>query len=125
MVGVEVIAGLRTWASGTPTTEAAVDLLIQMDLVRLRWVHSADMDRLHRLDVSTLVADLAAASTLSSSERKVLAIVASLAGGQPADFSLAGVLRGLGRTHLELILAAIAHAGGQVDDPLRCTTDER
>jgi hypothetical protein len=40
----------------------------------------------------------------------VLAVIACLAGGAPAD--LADIACGIDRRHLTLVLAAIAHAGG-------------
>ena len=50
------------------------------------------------------------AGALSGGERRVLAVVACLLGGDPVD--LVDVAPGLDRINLTLVLAAVSHAGG-------------
>ena len=47
---------------------------------------------------------------LSGGERRVLAVVAALIDEQPVE--IVDVVSGLDRHHLDLVLAALAHAGG-------------
>ena len=53
---------------------------------------------------------LRAAPGLSGGERRVLAVVAALIDEQPVE--IVDVVSGLDRHHLDLVLAALAHAGG-------------
>jgi len=52
---------------------------------------------------------------LSGGETRLLRIAASLLGGPPVDLSRN--LAGLDREHLQLVLDAIAHAGGSHEHP--------
>lgn len=110
---------LREWAKGIYTIEAAVELLIRFQSGRFvaegePWIvvpreeRRGNMRSGYWLDVDQLTVETTAA--LSGGERRVLALAASLAGGAPIDLSDA--VSGLDRETLDLVLAAIAHAGG-------------
>lgn len=103
-----VAAGLRQWARGMYATEAAVELLIRAYDGRLlsgAWVHPEG-------DRWWFDADATAdAGYLSGGELRVLDIAASLASTEQV-VSLSHVLSGLDRATLNLVLAAVAHAGG-------------
>jgi hypothetical protein len=108
---VDVGAGLREWARGLYAVEAAVELLLRAFGGRFAspgcgWVVvDASGDRVW-LDVEAMDAGWA-----SGGEQRVLAVVEALAGGDPlAD--LPGLLAGLDRTNLVLVLAAFSHAAG-------------
>jgi hypothetical protein len=100
-------AGLRAWARGTYPDEAAAELLIRAFGGRFAtrvqpWVVPLDGSNRFWCDPSVI--------TEYGSERRVLAVVAGLLGGDPVD--LVDVAPGLDRANLTLVLAAIAHAGG-------------
>jgi hypothetical protein len=106
-----VVSGLRAWGRGVYATEAAVELLVRSFGGRFAsagqpWIR-------HRpggywLDTGAL-AELS--SGVSGGERRVLAVVQALASEGPlAD--LPGVLAGVDREHLRLMLAAFSHAAG-------------
>lgn len=112
---------LREWAKGIYTIEAAVELLIRFQsgrfvaegepwIVAPREERRGNMRSGYWLDVDQLTAEATAAAVLSGGERRVLSVAASLAGGSPID--LADAVSGLDRETLDLVLAAIAHAGG-------------
>lgn len=112
----ETIAGLRAWARGAYDQEAAVELLVRAFDGRFArpghaWiVTAARADRCAvRLD-ATRLAEAASSGPYSGGERRLLAIVASLAGACPVV--LAEVIPGLDRTIAALVLAAIAYANG-------------
>ena len=103
---------LRAWARGVYATEAAVELLVHAFDGRFAeegwsWVRTEpnggawiDATRLseHHAD-------------LSGGERRVLSLVAALLDpDQPVD--IGDIASGVDRCHLDLVLAAIAHAGG-------------
>jgi hypothetical protein len=104
-------AGLRRWAAGSYAYEAAVELLIRAfngRFARPGWPWIPDTSgELSWLDADQITPGTTGA--LSGGERRLLAVVAALAGGQPADLS---DVAGLDRDLLDLVLAAIAHAGG-------------
>lgn len=108
-----IATGLRLWARGSYAEEAAVELLVRAFDGRFcrdgaPWVrptgrpgwYSLDPDAIHTFS-----------GGLSGGERRLLAVVAALAGDRPLD-DLGGILAGVDRAHLALILAALAHAGG-------------
>lgn len=102
---------LRSWARGNYAAEAAVELLIRAFAGRFArrhqpWIVTERDDRVW-LDAECLRANL---GTLSSGERRVLSVAAALAGSMP-PIDLADVVC-VDRDHLDLILAAFAHAGG-------------
>lgn len=110
----ELHAALRAWARGIYPTEAAVELLIRSELAHTGdpWVQPGDDAGWWWLDFEALSAALEQGTHHSGGERRVLAIVASLGGHSPGGFALGDALPGLDRTHLGLVLAAVAHAGG-------------
>jgi hypothetical protein len=109
----DMVAGLRAWARGLDATEAAVELLARsfggrFAERRYPWIMSDDGEGWCWLEPDQLTGP--ATAGLSGGERRLLAIVASLAGGRPVD--LADTLTGLDRDTIALVLAAIAHASG-------------
>lgn len=117
MIGVDTMterdtqAGLRDWARGWYATEAAVELLIRsfggrFATVGQPWVR-------HRPAGFWLDTDALAEQTgaLSGGEQRVLAVVRTLASGEPLA-EVASVLAGVDRDNLTLILAAFSHTSG-------------
>lgn len=105
-----IAAGLRDWAHGMYTLQAAAELLIRFGppLLTGPWVeHDPDRDR-HWFNAQRVAED---SGYLSGGERRVLRIAASLADPE-ATVDLSDALSGLDRQHLALVLAAVAHAGG-------------
>jgi len=103
--------GLREWARGWYATEAAVELLIRCFSGRFAsagqpWVR-------HRPTGFWLDSDALRELTggLSGGEQRVLAVVRTLASGEPLA-EVASVLAGVDRDNLTLILAAFSHASG-------------
>ncbi len=108
-----VAAGLRAWARGSFAEEAAVELLARAFDGRFcrqgaPWVRPAARPGWYSLDPDAIHTF---SGGLSGGERRLLAVVAALAGDRPLE-DLGGVLSGVDRAHLGLILAALAHAGG-------------
>lgn len=101
---------LRQWAHGLLTFEAAADLIVTGANGRLLdgpWIR-------HDGNGTWFDADIAAAEcgSLSGGERRVLEIATSLVSGDhPVD--LGDAVTGLDRANLDLVLAALAHAGGR------------
>lgn len=110
-----VVADLRAWAKGIYGTEAAVELLARAFDGRFAepgwpWIRDNGRAWLEAEEI------LNHAGALSGGERRLLEVVASLAGAHSVD--LADVLAGLDRSTTELVLAAMSHAAGtheQVD----------
>jgi hypothetical protein len=107
----DTVGGLRAWARGMYATEAAVELLVRAFSGRFAsagqpWIR-------HRPGGYWLDADALAqhTSSLSGGEQRVLAVVAALLSDQPLP-DLAGILAGVDRGNLTLILAALSHAAG-------------
>ncbi|RJT76893.1 hypothetical protein D6T63_15585 [Arthrobacter cheniae] len=103
--------GLRSWAKGTYTTEAATELLIRAHEGRFArpgqpWIGMGS--RWPYVDFEAIEENLGG---LSGGERRFLLLVASLGDGG-ALVDLGDVIPGLDRDVLALVLAAIAHAGG-------------
>ncbi|WJH26858.1 hypothetical protein [Pseudarthrobacter defluvii] len=108
---------LRAWARGSYTTEAATELLLKAFGGRFAapgnpWVHTASTTeegyREHAwIDFASIPEE---AGALSGGERRFLLLAASLAEEVPVV--LGDVVPGLDRENLDLVLAAIAHAGG-------------
>ncbi|MDT0164471.1 ABC transporter ATP-binding protein [Actinotalea sp. AC32] len=101
---------LRQWAAGRPPAQAAVELVLRAFRGRfadpgLPWVR-VDGD-VTWLDPDTLRDH---AAVLSGGERRLLFVVASLLDERPLD--IVDVATGLDRENLQLVLAALAHAGG-------------
>jgi hypothetical protein len=108
---------LRAWAKGMYTIEAATELLIRGFGGKFAargnpWVHTSSEPQ-GPGQVSAWI-DFAAvpeeAGVLSGGERRFLILAASLAEDVPVV--LGDVVPGLDRENLDLVLAAIAHAGG-------------
>lgn len=112
--GPSVVAdGLRAWARGCYPDQAALELLIrafdgQFACDGAPWIRPGARPGLYSLDPDKIETH---AGGLSGGERRVLAVVAALAGDRPLR-DLCGILAGVDRPHLALILAALAHAGG-------------
>ena len=107
----DTVGGLRDWARGMYATEAAVELLARAFSGRFAsagqpWIR-------HRpggywLDVDALAEHM---SGLSGGEERVLTVVGALVSDEPLP-DLAGILAGVDRDNLTLILAAFSHAAG-------------
>jgi hypothetical protein len=109
----EVHEALRRWAKGLYPLEAGVELLIRAFDGRFAsqgqpWVQQGDDPGWWWIDVEQMNEDNYAA--LSGGETRVLRIAASLLDGEPVDLSRN--LAGIDREHVQLVLAAIAHASG-------------
>ena len=114
-----VVDGLRRWARGAYAEEAAVELLARPFGGRFassgwRWVRACERPGWYWLDGEALLHET---SALSGGERRLLAVAGALVSGVALP-DLGGVLAGLDRQNLHLVLAALAHAAGsheQVD----------
>ncbi len=109
----EVHEALRRWAKGLYPLEAGVELLIRACDSRfanpgLPWVQRGDDPGWWWIDVEQMNEDNY--SALSGGETRLLRIAASFLDGQPVDLSRN--IAGLDRKHIQLVLAAIAHASG-------------
>jgi hypothetical protein len=103
------VTALRAWAAGSYPDMAAVELLARAFGRRFAtpgrpWI--VDDDGGVWLDGTAL----RSAAALSGGERRVLRLVAALVDAEPVD--IVDVVTGLDRHHLDLVLAALAHAGG-------------
>jgi hypothetical protein len=108
----DTVSGLRAWARGLYASEAAVELLIRSHGGRFTepgnpWI-GTDNSGWSWLEPDQLTGP--ATAGLSGGERRLLAIVGSLAGGRPVDLS--DILTGLDRDVIALVCAAVAHASG-------------
>lgn len=104
------VATLRAWAAGSYPAMAAVELLARAFGGRFAtrghpWIVDHEDGRAW-LETGAL----RSAPTLSGGERRVLRLVAALVDAEPID--IVDVVTGQDRTHLDLVLAALAHAGG-------------
>jgi hypothetical protein len=108
---------LRAWARGMYTTEAATELLLRGFGGKFAapgnpWVHTSAEP--HGSGQVRAWIDFAAipeeVGPLSGGERRFLMLAASLAEDVPVV--LGDLVSGLDRENLDLVLAAIAHAGG-------------
>lgn len=108
---------LRAWARGMYTTEAATELLLRAFGGKFAapgnpWIHRSTEPE-GPSQVSAWI-DFAAipdeVGPLSGGERRFLMLAASLAEDVPVV--LGDLVSGLDRENLDLVLAAIAHAGG-------------
>ncbi|WP_432246098.1 hypothetical protein ACRB8A_19645 (plasmid) [Arthrobacter sp. G.S.26] len=108
---------LRAWAKGSYTTEAATELLLRafggrFAAVGQPWVHTSTEPQGPSqvsawIDFASIPEEV---GVLSGGERRFLLFAASLAEDVPVV--LGDVVPGLDRVNLDLVLAAIAHAGG-------------
>ena len=99
---------LRDWANGQLTCEAATELLIRTGLAEqgLPWVEPDGW-----IDFEKIADNV---GTLSGEQQRILRIAASIFGAQ--EITLGDHITGIDRIHLELVLAAIAHAHGEASD---------
>lgn len=107
------LQGLRQWAKGLYPLEAAVELLVRafggrFARVGYPWVAQSSGADGYWLDVEQLTPENTA--VYSGGERRLLALVASLAGG--GTVNLYEEIPGLDRHLTALFLAAVAHASG-------------
>src|SRR5664280_1763632 len=131
LVNTDLPAALRTHAHGRPACEAAVELM----LAGRRWLRRGDyVDGFIRIYPGTAAgaglvaidwaAAIGAAQTgqppSSGDEQRILRLSASLAEGIPVD--LRETSTGLDQTNLELVAAAVLHAGGHHPTPERQDT---
>ena len=108
---------LRAWARGMYTTEAATELLLKAFGGKFAapgnpWVHTSAEPEVPGqvrawIDFAAIPEEV---GPLSGGERRFLMLAASLAEDVPVV--LGGLVSGLDRENLDLVLAAIAHAGG-------------
>jgi hypothetical protein len=113
MLDLDVVEGRRSWAREDLAEEAAVELLVRSFRGRFAdldwpWIRSCDRRGWFWVDADVMPDNWGA---LSGGEQRILALVAALMGSLPID-DLGLAFAGLDRTHLELVLAAVAHAGG-------------
>ena len=119
----DTYAGLREWGRGWYATEAAVELLIRSFGGRFAsagqpWVR-------HRPAGFWLDTDALAEHTgaLSGGEQRVVAVVRTLASGEPLA-EVASILAGVDRDNLALILAALSHTSGAHEHTATRRTDD-
>ena len=110
------VQGLRRWAKGVYPLEAAVELLVRafggrFARVGYPWVAQGGGPDAYWLDVEQLTIEHT--GVYSGGERRLLALAASLAGGEPVN--LYEEVPGLDRDLTALFLAAVAHANGSHD----------
>lgn len=108
---------LRSWARGMYGTEAATELLLRAFGGKFAapsnpWIHTSTEPEgpgqvKAWIDFEAIPEE---AGLLSGGERRFLLLAASLAENVPVV--LGDVVSGLDRENLDLVLAAIAHAGG-------------
>jgi len=108
---------LRAWARGMYTTEAATELLLRAFGGKFAapgnpWIHTSTEPEGPSqvrawIDFASIPDEV---GPLSGGERRFLMLAASLAEDVPVV--LGDLVPGLDRENLDLVLAAIAHAGG-------------
>lgn len=116
----DLAAGLRAWATGSYSTEAAVELLI----AHQAWLRRADFHEALIIDPDCdLIAidwehavRIAEAAPASGSETRILQLAVSLA-GQPVTAPLCDLIIGLDTTNTTHALNAIARCAGWTDRP--------
>lgn len=116
----QLLAGLRAWAHGSRTTEAAVELLIRHQRAihaRAPWLNVTE-DGVCSIDVDALRWHSGA---WSGGEQRVVRIACSLLGGDPVR--LDDDISALGRPEMDLVLAALSHAAG-ADQSVDIRVDE-
>lgn len=121
----EIADGLRAWASGGYSTEAAVELLIAHGVWLRRkafrqqamWVSRGDEfaaddgELLCGIDWDAAAA-VASTSPASASEHRILAFAIALVAGVDHPVDLGDAVTGLDVTNTALVLQAIAHTAG-------------
>jgi hypothetical protein len=81
----QLVAGLRSWAEGTLSDQAAVELMVSCSNGRFvrpgcAWIRPCARPGWYWLDAEALTAH---AGTVAGSERRVLLLAAALVGGDP------------------------------------------
>jgi hypothetical protein len=81
----QLVAGLRSWAEGSLSDQAAVELLVSCSNGRFvrpgcAWIRPCARPGWYWLDADALTAH---AETLTGSERRMLLLAAALVGGDP------------------------------------------
>jgi hypothetical protein len=101
---------LREWARGMLPLAAATELLIRAGYAgeSRPWVRYDEVARRPWIDFSAIPELI---GPMSGGERRYLRLAASLGGDIPVI--LGDELSGLDRKHVELVLAAVAHAAGE------------
>lgn len=104
---INTTEALRQWAQGDFPREAGVELLIRIKVTSTAspWICTEGTDRY--VDGDAIVENI---DHLPGGQQRVMRIAAALLGG--ARVNLSNNVAGLDRAHLELVLAAIAHAAG-------------
>jgi hypothetical protein len=113
MADRETADGLRSWARGAYAEEAGVELLVRafdgyFADPEWPWIRSCERPGWFWVDTDAITAQ---SGVLSGGERRVLAFVSALIDGSSLH-DVGGLVAGVDRLHLQLILAALAHAGG-------------
>jgi hypothetical protein len=109
-----IVERLRAWAKGSLPLEASVELLVRAFDGRFAradqpWIR-IEANGATWLDDQFLASSL---EGLSGGERRVLTVVVALADvGSVRRVDLTDVVTGIDRASLDLVLAALAHAGG-------------
>jgi hypothetical protein len=110
-----VATDLRRWAAGTHETEAAVELLLRACRGRLVDPHWPWIGRLPSGRYRLNPAAIQRCRGMYGGELRVLAVAQALLTAGPL-WHPAGVLTGLNRADLTLVLAAFSHAAGSHED---------
>lgn len=102
---------LRAWAKGSYPLEAGTELLIRTRFAGPGnpWINESTQNPGRWWIDADLINDDTIGS-YSGGEQRTLRIAAALLGGQPVN--MYEDIPGLDRNHLDLVLAAVAHAGG-------------
>ena len=107
-----LVETMRAWARGSYAPQAGVELLIRSGLAaRLDQIPPWADGPGTGFDPA-LVGELIEHGHLSGGQQRIAAIAAALLDGQDHRIDLSEALAGLDRDHLDLVLAAIAHAAG-------------
>jgi len=112
----ELRRGIRAWSAGSYPLEAAAELLIRHD----HWLRRRDfLERCALMSAGrayvTILWDIVPEVTDDlphNRTNRAIALIAGELAGHPAPHSLGHTLTGLDRANLDLVLAAISHAGG-------------
>lgn len=112
-VTIDHFDDLRAWSKGSYTAEAATELLIRGFDGRFAapgnpWIHLSGSSGKYWIRFGAIPEHV---DVLSGGEGRFLRLVASIAAVE-VSVDLGEVLPGLDRQLLELVLAAVAHAGG-------------
>lgn len=107
--------GLRDWARGDYTYEAAVEVVLaapRLSYVGAPWIRPAERGGVW-LDVDSLIAD---SGVLSGQEQALARIAAAFIRGREYPVALGDEIVGLDHTLLGVVAKAVIHAGGVRQD---------